>query len=351
MWSSILKVLSIANKLLTASHSEFFLLKDNNVTQCKSFTLISGFFCVCCMWCTFFFQVPVAYGQRFEHGKVAETCENAGMKALCWGDDSCSYTKNANSRQVSNESDSTLIMPIRCVVTPYNLGCGTTGSRNTLTKVPNSSSIWGLSSKLKVSKFHSKLRPISGMMYSFKALCGVTDPKKCPDLWGVFSYMPKRSSGECGTLNGTWCLDGKNTIATPGQNTYYALCASAIGEHFYLANALYDHTICRNNYPSSFRCWKQHLQGIWWYPVLHCCLICVHELLSSNPEWLLWHCGVCSFVPWVVILLYYCFTVVAVRNLKKKKKVGVLSIAGPWAMDTWRKLRTQFTKPNFISPG
>ena len=64
------------------------------------------------------------------------------------------------------------------------------------------------------------------MMYSFKALCGVTDPKKCPDLWGVFSYMPNRSSGECGTLNGTWCLDGKNTMATPGQNTYYALCAT-----------------------------------------------------------------------------------------------------------------------------
>ena len=75
------------------------------------------------------------------------------------------------------------------------------------------------------------------MMYSFKALCGVTDPKKCPDLWGVFSYMPNRSLGECATLNGTWCLDGKNTMAIPGQNTYYALCASAIGEHFYLVNA------------------------------------------------------------------------------------------------------------------
>ena len=318
MWSSILKVLSIANKLLTASHSEFFLLKDNNVTQCKSFTLISGFFCVCCMWCTFFFQVPVAYGQRFEHGKVAETCENAGMKALCWGDDSCSYTKNANSRQVSNESDSTLIMPIRCVVTPYNLGCGTTGSRNTLTKVPNSSSIWGLSSKLKVSKFHSKLRPISGMMYSFKALCGVTDPKKCPDLWGVFSYMPNRSSGECGTLNGTWCLDGKNTMATPGQNTYYALCASAIGEHFYLANALYDHTICRNNYPSSFRCWKQHLQGIWWYPMLHCCLICVHELL-------------------IVAILSDCCDTVAFVHLFRELWYFCTIVSLWWLCEIWRR--------------
>ena len=71
-------------------------------------------------------------------------------------------------------------------------------------------------------------------MYLLKALCaGVTDPKNCPDLWGVFSYMPDRTSGECGIQNGTWCLDGKNTIASSG-NTYYALCADAIGEtqHF-----------------------------------------------------------------------------------------------------------------------
>ena len=68
------------------------------------------------------------------------------------------------------------------------------------------------------------------IMFSLKALCGgLTDPKKCPDLWGVFSYMPDRTSGECGIQNGTWCLDGKNTMASPG-NTYFALCADAIGE-------------------------------------------------------------------------------------------------------------------------
>ena len=100
------------------------------------------------------------------------------------------------------------------------------------------------------------------MMYSFKALCGVTDPRNCPDLWGVFNYMPNRSDGECGIQNGTWCLNGKNMMASPGLNTYYALCASAIGEPCYLVKTLYNHTICRNNYPSSFRCWKQHLQGI-----------------------------------------------------------------------------------------
>ena len=109
------------------------------------------------------------------------------------------------------------------------------------------------------------------MMNSFKALCdSVTDPKKCPDLWGVFSYMPNRgSSGECGIKNGTWCWNGKDTMAYPGQNKYYALCASAIGEPCYLVKALHNYKICRINYASSYRCWKQHLQGIWWYPMLH----------------------------------------------------------------------------------
>ena len=88
-------------------------------------------------------KVPMPYGERFETGKVAEACENAGMKALCWGDETCTYTKNANSRQVSIESDLTLIEQLRCEVTQYNLGCGRTNSMNTLTKVetPCSSSI------------------------------------------------------------------------------------------------------------------------------------------------------------------------------------------------------------------
>ena len=108
------------------------------------------------------------------------------------------------------------------------------------------------------------------MMYSFKALCGnVTDPRKCPDLWGTFSYMPERSSGECGIKNGTMCWDGKNIMAYPGQDKYYALCASAIGEPCYLVKMFHDYKILRITYPSSFRGWKQHLQGIWRYPMLH----------------------------------------------------------------------------------
>ena len=81
--------------------------------------------------------------------------------------------------------------------------------------------------------------------------------------------MPNRTTGECGMKNGTWCWNGKNIMATPGQNKYYALCASAIGEPCYLVKALHNYKICRINYASSYRCWKQHLQGIWWYPMLH----------------------------------------------------------------------------------
>ena len=84
---------------------------------------------------TCFTKVQVAYGERFETGKVAEACENAGMKALCWGDDTCHYTKKANSRQVSNESALSLIEQFRCQVTKYNLGCGNNNNKNTLTKV------------------------------------------------------------------------------------------------------------------------------------------------------------------------------------------------------------------------
>ena len=51
-------------------------------------------------------------------------------------------------------------------------------------------------------------------MCSLKALCDVTDPKKCPDLWGVFNYMPNRASGECGIQNGTREFSGPHTIST-----------------------------------------------------------------------------------------------------------------------------------------
>ena len=66
-------------------------------------------------------------------------------------------------------------------------------------------------------------------MYFFKALCGESDPKKCPKLWGVFNHISNSTDGECGVKNGTFCVSGKNEVASP-VNTYYALCAAAVGK-------------------------------------------------------------------------------------------------------------------------
>ena len=65
-------------------------------------------------------------------------------------------------------------------------------------------------------------------IFFLKAICGNSDPRKCPDLWGTFSYMPARANGECGIKNGSWCLSGKDLAGSPG-NDYYALCA-VVGE-------------------------------------------------------------------------------------------------------------------------
>ena len=43
-------------------------------------------------------QVPVPHGEPLVEGKVADICENSGMKAVCWGDEKCSWTTAANSR-------------------------------------------------------------------------------------------------------------------------------------------------------------------------------------------------------------------------------------------------------------
>ena len=76
--------------------------------------------------------MKVPFGERLDGGKVAEICENTGMRAICFGDENCGYS---DSRFVLNESDFTSNMPIRCVVTQNNLGCGRVNSKSTLTQV------------------------------------------------------------------------------------------------------------------------------------------------------------------------------------------------------------------------
>ena len=90
------------------------------------------------------------HGQLLVEGKVAGTCESTGMKAVCYGDASCSYTQQANSRWLAGQSD--FQSPYqRCVTTEHNLGCGTDGSKNTLAKVNNRAS---------PTKFHASAIPL-----------------------------------------------------------------------------------------------------------------------------------------------------------------------------------------------
>jgi len=124
-----------------------------------------------------FYKVPVAHGEYLFADKVAETCENAGMKALYFGNEGCSYNNIS-----------------RCVITEKNLGCGSiTAGRSTLTE----------------------------------AICDVGDPKKCNKLWGVFNYMFKWTGSACGIQEDDYCTNGKGKMST-SENTYYALCTGSI---------------------------------------------------------------------------------------------------------------------------
>ena len=51
-------------------------------------------------------QVAVDNGTRLTEGKVSETCEAAGMRAVCSGPSSCKYTNVA-----------------KCVITPLSSNC------------------------------------------------------------------------------------------------------------------------------------------------------------------------------------------------------------------------------------
>ena len=161
--------------------------------------------------------------------------------------------KNAAGRRQQipgDESDFTLILLIRCVVTQYNLGCGPTGSKNTLTKVQilamflmRKNNEWTNNLGVHESKSFKVLllKPTHLVMFFLKALsCDGSDPTKCPELWGVFNYMPNRTSGECGIRNGSWCTSGKTIMASPGK-PYYALCAVALGKLYNMLAARYSY--------------------------------------------------------------------------------------------------------------
>jgi len=117
-----------------------------------------------------FYGVPIPDGTRILEGVVADTCDAAGMRAVCGGDSSCKYS-SARCQVVDLEA------AYSCQI------------------------MLGLSKKL----------------------CGGKRPKECPQMDGLFNYMNGYSRGECGVADGSWCANGEDYASGNGK-TYYAYC-------------------------------------------------------------------------------------------------------------------------------
>ena len=105
-------------------------------------------------------------------GAVADTCDAAGMRAVCDGDSSCIHSS------------------ARCEVVDFQVAVSSCGN-----------SMYGLSNKL----------------------CSGKLPRDCPQLDGLFNYEKGWSGGECGVVSGNWCANGNHYTSGNG-NAYYAYC-------------------------------------------------------------------------------------------------------------------------------
>merc|ERR1711970_1476864 len=117
-----------------------------------------------------FYGIPVAEGSKLTEGVVADTCEAVGMRAVCAGNYNCRWSSN------------------RCQVVDFEAKiCGYT--------------MYGLAKKV----------------------CGKRNPRYCKQLDGLFAHMKGFKGGECGVVNGEYCVNGKSY--TSGNTTlYYAYC-------------------------------------------------------------------------------------------------------------------------------
>jgi len=115
-------------------------------------------------------KVGVKPGTTLTNGKVAETCREVGMEAVCSGDEKCKYYSQD------------------CMVTSLSTKC---------------------------------FAPLYSLS---KKVCNGRSPKDCPALQGVFSHMKGLSGGECGVVENTWCAKGKAVTATSPRQ-YFAYCA------------------------------------------------------------------------------------------------------------------------------
>jgi len=120
-----------------------------------------------------FYGIPVAEGTTLREGVVPDTCESVGMRAVCAGDSSCRFY-NERCQVVDLESSH----------------CDDT---------------------------------MSGLA---KKLCGGI-PGDCPEMEGLFAYVKGWGSGECGVVNGRWCVKG-DSRRSGNPYIYYAYCVKGI---------------------------------------------------------------------------------------------------------------------------
>ena len=113
-------------------------------------------------------------GTKLIEGAVADTCEAAGMRAVCAGDYSCQYSSN------------------RCEVVSFESSvCG--------------DAMKGLAEKV----------------------CGEEKlAADCPQLDGLFSYIHEWDGGECGVVDGQRCVPGTNSTSG-NHDIYYAYCVTS----------------------------------------------------------------------------------------------------------------------------
>ena len=118
-----------------------------------------------------YYKVAVADGTPLMAGTVPHTCQEAGMEAVCPGPADCSTSSS------------------RCIVTSLSTEC------------------------------YYHMRPISVQ------ICDNEDPRECPELQGMFSYMNNFNSyGECGIVGDEWCAHGRDYVS--GDPVYFAYCAA-----------------------------------------------------------------------------------------------------------------------------
>jgi len=125
-----------------------------------------------------YYKVPVSNGTKLVLGTVSITCAKVGMKAVCSGPEGCSYYSAS------------------CVVTPLSSDCS------------------------------NPMGPLS------RIICEGKNPNMCSKLDGVFSHMAKWSGGECGSVDGSHCVVGRDytsgEMRKGRKRIYYGYCAKRI---------------------------------------------------------------------------------------------------------------------------